>query len=285
MGATIITLGGSLATPNNVKVRTHMLDYPQTLLLHDFSRVKTYPAQANPVPNNTKFGNLAKAGPFPNEGFIAEKSLIPFSVSNKSLTFQSATTATAQGNAANADRMRYGAIAAPYPTIGIEGQTTDVLVVIWAKISSVRQNGILFTLGSTDAATGNASKNLHFQYGFVAGVMNVFFAGVEITSGPQLAFEYDKWTQFALYGRNEGYNGKTRLGKIYKNGVAVQTKATGFPAAMLASNNTVPVEIGHDLDGDIGQVAIMKGLDVAGLNPDTLIAQDYAEKSLVWTNP
>ncbi|WP_031527010.1 LamG-like jellyroll fold domain-containing protein [Dyadobacter crusticola] len=276
MSATIITSPGTLAVPNGVKVKTDVLDYPQTVLLVDFRKSKTYPPQTNPVPNGYEFVNLAKSGPAPNECLVAERSAIPFSAANKSLSFQSIVNA---GSSAPADRLIYGSATAPYPTIGIEGQTTDVLVTMWVKISSVRQSGTVLTLSSTDPATGNAKNNLNFQYGFVAGEMNIFFAGVDVTQAGALSFEYNKWVHIAMYGRNEGYNGKTRLAKVYRNGVPVVTRTTNFPASMLASNNTVPLTIGDGWDGELGRLAIMKGLDVAGLNPDTIVAQEYAANS------
>lgn len=280
MSATIIKLGAALSTPNGIKVRTDILEYPQTLLLHDFSKSKTYPAQVSPVTDGTEFVNLSKSGAFPSEGFVAVKSAIPYSAEGKCLTMTKLV-----GGSALEDKLLFGTAAAPFPQLVATDEKSDILVIVWVKISHAQATtGTVIQLAST-SGTANANMQFKMQYGGTgAGIMTLVFNGSSIAN---VNFTPDVWTQLALYGRHTGYNGKTKVARTYKNGVIGNTVTTdsGTFATFLATDTNTPLEIGDAFSGSIGRVAIMKGLDAAGLDPTTLVAQDYTYGSKVWLNP
>jgi hypothetical protein len=268
MPSTIIKLTSNLAVATGVKLKTHPLDFAQFTIRHDWSKTETYPAQANPAPQGTEFVNLA-TGVLSGEGFRAFLASVPFA--NKSVTL-----------VPGSNRLIYGSESAPFPVLGIGGSTTDVLITMYVKIADTTGVKNLLHHISTVAGTDLQKSQFLISYGNVKDVLDFYAIG---GARGTVAFTPGVWMHLAFYIRCNGYNGKVGQVKIYKNGVAVTTVNTGIPNAFFASDNTIPLYLSRDNTGSfqVGQFNFGIGLDAAGLNPDTLVANDYTYSSQVWT--
>jgi hypothetical protein len=269
--ATVITLGGALATPTGIKVKTDVLDIPQTLLIHDFSKTTTWPSQASTIPSGTRLVNLATQSPIVAKGFKASPQGMPFSAANKAITF---TNASGVSNG-----LYFETTSAPFDHLPVEGLTTDILIIIWLKLTAVASANVFEQKNG-----GTALSNVQFSLPTSSGTFAPYAIGTSVTyTGGALTTGV--WMQVGMYVRCQGYNGKSGIHQQFLNNVAAGSaaiSATTFKAEdttreLLFGGNTY-----GGFAGQIGRIAIVKGLDAAGLTPEALVAADWAANRSKW---
>lgn len=278
--ATIFRSSSIISNPNGLKLKTDPSDYDQTLLIHDFSNPKTYPSQVNPVPNGTQFVNLSTTNAFKNQGFRVVMSNPVFDKDSKSIQMSGSPYGV------EGDLLRIGATAAPYPLLGLGGQKTDFLVTMWLKIVHTDGDtaGLILNHLST-AGTSATNALFRFQYGVTLNTITAWGIGRQVSTN--IPYTAGEWMQIALYIRASGYNGKTGLIRIYKNGTPLADFTTSIPTEFFTTDNTKDVVIGDQYGGmwgNIGRITMGMGLDAAGLNPNSMVLSDYTKGSSVWTN-
>lgn len=271
MSATIITLNGSLATPTGIKVKTDVLDLPQTLLIHDFSKPATFPSQAATIPSGTRLVNLATQSPIVAKGFKASPQGMPFSASNKAITF---TNSSGVSNG-----LYFETTSAPFDHLPIENLTTDVLIILWLKMSAII--GQIFEQKNG----GTSLTNVQFSLPTSSGTFSPYAIGTGMTYTGG-ALPTNSWMQVAMYIRCQGYNGKSGIHQQFLNKVAAGSaaiSATSFKAEDTTREFIIGGNAYGGFAGQIGRIAIVKGLDAANLTPEALIAADWDANRSKWS--
>lgn len=271
MSATIITLDGALATPTGIKVKTDLLDLPQTLLIHDFSKPATWPSQASTVPSNTKFANLATQSAIAAKGFVASANGFAYSSANKSIAFNGSA-----GGASN--WLSFQGFTAPYEHLPVDGLQTDVLIILWIKMTSVA--GLVFNQYNN----GTSLTNVQFSLPVSSSTFLPYALGGSAGSYSP-APTAGNWMQVGFYVRANNYNGKAGLQKHFLNNV-VAANAAISATSFFAEDTTKPLQIGTQFGGwfgELGRIAVVKGLDAAGLTPEELVAADWAANRSKWS--
>jgi hypothetical protein len=271
MGATIITLDAALTTPNGIKVKYDVLDLPQTLLIHDFSKVSTWPSQAATIPSGTRLVNLATQSPIVAKGFKASPQGMPFSAANKAITF---TNSSGVSNG-----LYFETTSSPFDHLPVEGLTTDILIILWLKMSAI--SGQVFEQKNG----GSALTNVQFSLPTASGSFSPYAIGTGMTYTGG-ALPTNSWMQVGMYIRCQGYNGKSGIHKQFLNNVSAGS-ATISATTFKAEDTTREFIIGGNayggFAGQIGRIAIVKGLDAAGLTPEALIAADWDANRSKWS--
>lgn len=273
MSATILRLPFTVDNPSGLVLSTDPINTSRTLLIHDFSVAATY-SGASPVADGTEFANLAVGG---NgiAGFVSVQSSV----------IKTGNYLDMSGNPAGvtSDYCFWGATSAPFPIWSFAGQQSDLLVVVWVRITDLDDSGIIMRIEGDTGANSNLRSltNLQISGGGVIG----FGAGRQHNGG---AVQEATWCQLAIYTRCEGYASQTGLVRMYLDGETLGTDVTSsVPSAFQAQSNDKDTRINDQYGGvgmRFGRIAILSGLAGNGFDPDAIVAADYAALSSVFTD-
>lgn len=271
MSATIITLDGVLKTATGIKVKTDILDLPQTLLIHDFSKVATWPSQGTTIAGGTKLVNLATQSPIAAKGFKVTPQGFAYSAENKAITFVNT------GGSANG--LVFESTAAPFDHLPIEGLTTDLLIILWVKLTATTGTVLSQYNG------GSSLTNVQFTLPLASNSFSPYAIGTGMTYTGGTA-STGVWMQIGMYIRCQGYNGKSGIHQQFLNKVAAGSasiSATTFKAEDTTRELIFGGNAYGGFAGQIGRMVFIKGLDAAGYTPEQLINADWDANRSKWS--